>query len=120
MKALLKTEEALQFALAIYLNALLPFPGWYFWAWFLGPDIGILGYAAGPRVGAITYNLFHHKGVAVAIGAAGLYLSSPALQFAGLVLFGHSAFDRMLGYGLKHSDNFRHTHLGMIGRDRPE
>ncbi|MBV6397568.1 MAG: hypothetical protein HFACDABA_03182 [Anaerolineales bacterium] len=31
-------------------------------------------------------------------------------------LFGHSSFDRVLGYGLKHEDAFQNTHLGRIGR----
>jgi hypothetical protein len=31
-------------------------------------------------------------------------------------LFGHSAFDRMLGYGMKYTDSFQHTHLGLIGK----
>jgi len=31
-------------------------------------------------------------------------------------LFGHSSFDRVMGYGLKHEDAFQNTHLGRIGR----
>lgn len=31
-------------------------------------------------------------------------------------LLGHSSFDRVLGYGLKHEDAFQNTHLGRIGR----
>ena len=31
-------------------------------------------------------------------------------------LLGHSSFDRVFGYGLKHEDAFQHTHLGRIGR----
>ena len=31
-------------------------------------------------------------------------------------LYGHSSFDRVLGYGLKHEDAFQNTHLGRIGR----
>ncbi|MFN8388163.1 MAG: DUF4260 family protein [Anaerolineales bacterium] len=29
---------------------------------------------------------------------------------------GHSSFDRVLGYGLKHEEAFQNTHLGRIGR----
>lgn len=83
MKYLLRLEEALMFGAAIYLNSLLPFPGWYFWAWFLAPDIGFVGYAINTRVGAITYNLLHHKGVAVVLYVAGLSFNDPTLQFAG-------------------------------------
>ncbi len=31
-------------------------------------------------------------------------------------LFGHSSFDRVMGYGLKHEDAFQNTHLERIGR----
>ena len=34
---------------------------------------------------------------------------------AGLIIYGHSCMDRMLGYGLKFGDHFKHTHLGWIG-----
>lgn len=116
MKNLLRIEEGLMLLLAVYLNTELPYPGWLFWAFFLAPDIGFIGYAAGPKAGAWTYNLLHHKGIAIAVYLLGLYTEEPSLQFAGLVLFGHSSFDRMLGYGLKHSDSFHNTHLGKIGR----
>jgi hypothetical protein len=33
-------------------------------------------------------------------------------------MLGHSSADRILGYGLKYSDSFHHTHLGWIGRAR--
>jgi hypothetical protein len=46
----------------------------------------------------------------------GSILASQPLQLAGLILFGHSSMDRVLGYGLKYSDSFQHTHLGMLGK----
>ncbi len=116
MKNLLKLEEAFMFGLAIYLNSFLPFASWVFWALFLLPDIGMLGYLVNTRVGAVTYNLFHHKGIAIAIYLAGYFLTIHELTLAGLVLFGHSSFDRIFGYGLKHPDNFKNTHLGWIGK----
>lgn len=118
MKNLIKLEEAFMFALAVYLNTFLSFPGWLYWALFLTPDIGMIGYLINTRVGAFTYNLVHHKAVAIAIYVLGLYLQMESLQFTGLLLFGHSAFDRMLGYGLKYSDSFHNTHLGFIGKQK--
>jgi len=118
MKNLIKLEEAGMLALAIYLNSFLSYAGWVYWALFLTPDIGMIGYTINTRVGAVTYNLFHHKGLAIIIYIAGLYLNMEPLQLAGLLLFGHSAFDRLLGYGLKHNDNFKHTHLGWIGQTK--
>ena len=116
MKNLLKSEEAFQLAFAVYLNTCLPFEWWWYWVLFLTPDIGMLGYVINPRIGAIIYNLFHYKGIALLIYVTGLSLSNVELQFTGLLLFGHSAFDRMLGYGLKYADDFHNTHLGLIGK----
>jgi hypothetical protein len=82
----------------------------------LAPDLGAIGYAAGPRVGAATYNLLHHKAVAVVLILAGVWVTQPVLTLSGAIVLGHSSLDRVLGYGLKYPDAFRHTHLGMIGR----
>jgi hypothetical protein len=76
----------------------------------------MLGYLVNTRVGAITYNLFHHKGIAIVFYLLGVFLTIPELTLVGVVLFGHSSFDRVLGYGLKYSDNFKNTHLGWIGK----
>jgi hypothetical protein len=115
MKNLLKTEELFMFLLGLYLFSLLNYPWWLFAALFLAPDIGLLGYLFGVKTGAITYNLTHHKGLAIAFYLAGLYFTSPALMLCGMVMFAHSSFDRILGYGLKYPGNFKETHLGTIG-----
>jgi hypothetical protein len=77
----------------------------------IGPDISMLCYLAGPRTGAFAYNLFHHKAVSIALFVLGLYGHEPGLQTAGLLLFGHASLDRIFGFGLKFSDDFKHTHL---------
>ena len=38
----------------------------------------------------------------------------PEFQLPGIILFGHASMDRIFGYGLKFSDNFKHTHLGNL------
>ncbi len=116
MKNLLKIEELAEALLALVVFAHLPYAWWVLPAAFLLPDLSALGYLAGPQVGAACYNLAHHKAVAVAVGLAGLALGQPVLQLAGTVLFFHSAFDRLLGYGLKYASSFQDTHLGRIGR----
>lgn len=116
MKNILRVEEAALFGLAIYLSTFLPFQGWVFWAWFLAPDLGMLGYLISPKAGAITYNILHHKGIAIALYFIGYFLAVHELTLAGVVLLGHSSFDRIVGYGLKYSDNFKNTHLGWIGK----
>ncbi len=116
MKNIIRIEEIFQFVLAVYLFNQLPFAWWIYAVLFLAPDISMLGYMFGPRIGAYSYNFFHHKGIAVIVYLIGGYTSSDVVMFAGLLLFGHSSFDRALGYGLKYVDSFKHTHLGMIGK----
>lgn len=118
MKNLLKIEELAELLLAVAVFAQLPYAWWVLPATFLLPDLSMLGYLAGPRVGAASYNLFHHKGPAVALGLAGWALGLPVLLLAGAVLLGHSAFDRLLGYGLKYESGFGDTHLGRVGQGR--
>lgn len=74
----------------------------------------MIGYVFSPKVGAITYNLFHHLGVAAAILITGMATDIVGLKVAGSVLFGHLFFDRAFGYGLKYADAFKHTHLGTL------
>jgi hypothetical protein len=78
----------------------------------------MLAYLGGNRMGAIGYNLVHHKGVAILVYLAGWYLRQPAVEYAGLILFGHSSMDRAMGYGLKYFSGFQDTHLGKIGKER--
>ena len=116
MKTLLTLEELAKLLLSYLGSLYIGFEWWVFPALLLIPDIGMLGYFFGARTGSWTYNLFHHQGMAIITGLLGYWFSVPELQLAGLILFGHSALDRALGYGLKHRDSFQHTHLGWIGK----
>jgi len=116
MKNLIKYEEAAMFLLSICLFTQLHF-AWYWWlVWILAPDLSMIGYGAGNRVGAILYNLVHHKGIAIGVYLLGLYTVNEDLELAGLILFGHSSMDRAMGYGLKYFSGFQDTHLGKIGK----
>jgi len=116
MNAILKLEEALMFALGIYLFTQLDYAWWWFLVLILAPDIGMVGYAFGNKAGAISYNLFHHKGLAIAIYLTGIFLSLPLVQLIGIILFSHASMDRIFGYGLKYDKGFKYTHLGEIGK----
>ncbi|GMN11539.1 DUF4260 domain-containing protein [Croceitalea sp. MTPC9] len=117
MKLLIKLEELAMFILGIYLFSLLPFQWWWFLVLILAPDIGMLGYFFGSKTGAISYNVFHHRGLAVVLYFFGIYFSTPWLQLIGIVLFAHVAIDRFFGYGLKYNKGFKFTHLGEIGKN---
>jgi hypothetical protein len=116
MKTLIKLEEAAQFALSIILFSQLPFAWWTFPVLLLLPDLSMLGYLISAKAGGFTYNLVHHKALAIILGVAGLFLQHNELILAGTLLFGHSSMDRMMGYGLKYDQGFSYTHLGEVGR----
>lgn len=91
--------------------------GWATFAWFfLVPDISFVGYLAGARTGAISYNMAHSYIGPIACLVASQLLAIPLLLTVGLIWCAHVGFDRMLGYGLKYSTGFKFTHLGRIGR----
>lgn len=118
MKIILKLEEAMMAATGIYFLTIYDL-GLSVWLWiilFFSPDAGMLGYLVNTKVGAFTYNVFHHKGLAIAIAATGYFLHQDVCIAIGILLFAHSSFDRMLGYGLKYPDSFQNTHLGKIGK----
>ena len=117
MKLVIKLEELALLLLSMYALYTMHAQWWIFLLLFIGPDISMLGYTAGNTVGATTYNLFHHKGVAVVFFIVGWVLENWGLQVTGIVLFGHSSMDRMFGYGLKYFEGFKFTHLGQIGKD---
>jgi hypothetical protein len=116
MKNILKLEELAMFLVSAYALYLLKVDWWVYLLLMIGPDISMFGYLAGSKVGAMTYNLFHHKGLALALFAIGYILPDHMLQVAGIVLFGHASMDRFFGYGLKLNEGFKYTHLGMIGK----
>ena len=116
MKRLIALEELFLVVLCLFLFRDLGYAWWWFAVFFFAPDLSMIGYVGGPGVGAFTYNLVHHKAVAITVYLAGALAGNAPLQFAGLILLAHSSFDRVLGYGLKYPDAFAHTHLGMIGR----
>lgn len=116
MKNIIKLEEAAMFGLSVYGLYLGSAEWWWYLLLVIGPDISMLGYLAGNKTGAACYNLFHHKGVAIAIFITGLLLPQFLLQLTGIVLFGHSSMDRLFGYGLKTGQGFKYTHLGIIGK----
>lgn len=127
MKNLLKLEELAQFLVCLLALIMNDVPWWAYVLLAVGPDIGMLGYLINARAGAVTYNLLHHKGVAVLVAACGFgseFLNmlsgtsnlAPTLLLAAIILYGHASMDRVFGYGLKFGDSFQHTHLGWIGK----
>jgi len=119
MKKLIQAEAIVPFLISFLLINKLPmhFDWWIWIPIFLAPDLSMLGYLINNKIGAYTYNLFHHQLVAIVIAATGMLLQLPYVELAGLVLLGHSSLDRVMGYGLKFKQGFSFTHLGTMEKN---
>lgn len=118
MNQLLRWEEGFMFILGVGLYNTLPYPWWLFWVLLFTPDISMVGYLLNSKAGAYLYNLFHHKGVAIALFLIGLISNIEIVKLIGIILFSHASLDRVFNFGLKHTDSFKHTHLGRIGENQ--
>lgn len=114
-RLLLRFEGFATLALALLTYQLLHGSWLLFLALFLVPDLSMLGYTGGPRVGSAIYNSVHtYLGPAIwaALILAGLLPASWPLL---VIWLSHIGLDRTLGYGLKYPVAFRDTHLGRLG-----
>ncbi|MBC7579150.1 DUF4260 domain-containing protein [Tardiphaga sp.] len=84
---------------------------------FFVPDLSMLGYLAGPRIGATLYNAAHATIGPLLLALAGLVLTEPAMGSISLIWLAHIGLDRAFGYGLKYTTGFSATHLGRVGKD---
>jgi hypothetical protein len=82
-----------------------------FAALLLAPDVFMVGYAAGPRVGAHLYNTGHTYAGPFLLGAAAYGAGSLVVGSLALIWTAHIGMDRLLGYGLKQTSGFHDTHL---------
>lgn len=109
--------ESAAVAIAVIVGMfVLGFGWWWLLALFLVFDLSALGFLANPKVGAMYYNAVHNY-----TGPALLVLPYFATDLGWVALVAmawgfHVAVDRALGYGLKHDDDFQHTHLGWMGK----
>lgn len=86
------------------------------------PDLSLLGYLIGPKIGSILYNTAHSYVLPFSmpllflIGTFfGWRLPVPALGLVFVALWvAHIAMDRTLGFGLKYETNFWDTHLDRV------
>ena len=98
MKNLLKLEEIMLFVLSIFLFAKLEYAWWWYPLLLFTPDISMVGYLGGTRLGAVIYNIIHHRVLSIGIYIMGSILAIQPLQLAGLILFGHSS--RTVSWGM--------------------
>jgi hypothetical protein len=112
----LRLEGLAAAALAAVFYARTGASWWLFAALWLAPDLSMLGYLAGPQLGARIYNAIHSYVTPATLAVMAVLLKSPALLPYALIWINHIGVDRMLGYGLKYPDGFGWTHLGKLGK----
>lgn len=110
----LRLEGLAVLVLATYLYAQADGRWMTFALLFLAPDLSFAGYLAGPRAGAVIYNIAHsYIGPVLLAGAA---LTGAGGLTLALIWAAHIGMDRAVGYGLKYPSAFGDTHLGRVGR----
>lgn len=116
-----KAEGLMMLAAALVFYAYSGNSWWWFALLFLVPDLAMLAYLSGPRLGALAYNAAHALIGPALLAALSLWVDHPVLQALATIWVAHIGFDRMLGYGLKSPEGFHFTHLGLIGqKKRPD
>jgi hypothetical protein len=131
-RTLLRAEGLAAFLAATGAYLALGGSPWLFLLLALAPDLSMLGYLAGPRIGSRVYNAAHTTLApavlaAVGIAAGGLAGLSVGVSFVGPVVpavdsaslaillafvwLAHIGIDRAVGYGLKYPAGFDETHL---------
>jgi hypothetical protein len=90
------------------------YPWWLFLALILAPDLSLVGFAAGPRVGAATYDAAHTYVLPAALTVVGVVTETDAAAQVGLVWLAHIGVDRAVGYGLRYPTRTKETHLQRV------
>jgi hypothetical protein len=112
---LLRLEGLLVLVLGTWTAAVFATNLWLVALFAVLPDLSILAYLFGPRVGARIYNVLHSYVAPGLLSGLGVALAPQLLPLA-CIWAAHIGFDRGLGYGLKATTGFRQTHLGQIGK----
>ena len=110
----LRLEAGLVLAFAVFSYHLLQASWLWFFLLLLVPDVFMLGYVWGSRVGAAVYNMGHTYLLPGALVAAGIATGATVLLHVAAIWTAHIGMDRMLGFGLKDSSGFEDTHLQRV------
>jgi hypothetical protein len=111
---LLRVEGIALFVGAVILYFHLDYPWWLLLVLALAPDLAMLGYLAGPTVGAAAYDAAHTTLPPIALGVVGVLAESDVAVQLALIWLAHIGADRALGYGLKYPTHFKDTHLQRV------
>lgn len=115
---LLRLEGLALLVLGVVLYAKLDYHWTLFWSLLLLPDIALFAYLLNKEVGALAYNLTHAKLLPSLLAVIGLLLGHAGVLAVAIIWFVHIGMDRFLGYGLKYTQGFKFTHLGILGEKK--
>lgn len=96
-------------ALTVYL--ILDGPIWLLVVLALAPDLGMLGYLVGPKLGSLSYNTVHTYSIPLLLAGLGFVADIRFAYLIALIWIAHIGVDRLFGYGLKYETGFTDTHL---------
>jgi len=110
---MLHIDGAVILAGAVTAYALYDGRWWLFAALILAPDLFMLGYLAGTRVGAAVYNAGHTKLIPLALIVIGILGPSLCIEI-GIIWAAHIGMDHLFGFGFKYRTEFKDTHFGHV------
>jgi hypothetical protein len=108
---LLRAEGGIVFGVSLLLYGELQANWVLFVVLVLVPDLSILGYLSGLRLGTVLYNLVHSLVAPLLLIAISVLSKQLWLLPYWLIWTAHIGVDRLLGFGLKYPTRFRDTHL---------
>jgi hypothetical protein len=108
---LLRAEGGIVFGVSLLLYGELQANWVLFVVLVLAPDLSMLGYLSGLRLGAALYNLVHALVAPLLLIALSILCKQLWLLPYWLIWTAHIGVDRLLGFGLKYPTRFRDTHL---------
>lgn len=114
IRHVLQLEGAAIFVLSLYLYTHMQGDWWLFGFLILSPDLAMIGYSLGLKVGTFCYNLVHNYVLPASLAAYGIYMNDDWLILLSIIWFAHIGMDRMIGYGLKYTSGFKNTHFEKI------
>ncbi|MCJ8324276.1 MAG: DUF4260 domain-containing protein [Rhizobiales bacterium] len=111
---ILQLEGAAIFMGALVIYAQSGASWWLFGALILAPDLAMVGYGFGPKIGTFCYNLLHNYVLPAVFVVVGLYFAEILYIHIVIIWIAHIGMDRAIQYGLKYNTGFKDTHINRL------
>ena len=111
---LLRLEGAAAIIVTVALYRELGLSWWLFVLLCLLPDLSLLAYFGGTRLGARVYNVVHTYTLPAGLWVLGFWSERGWVMGVALIWAAHIGFDRLIGFGLKYPAVFKPTHMQQV------